>query len=63
MTKAKKVQVKSLHKDFVAIGAVVEVTPDEAKLMVMIGRAEMVRGGHGPKDVKARILAPVTKAA
>jgi hypothetical protein len=59
------VQVTSLHSAFAPIGAKRWVTPEEAKLMLMIGRAELANAEQPsyptrhmvattPKKVKGR---------
>ena len=54
-------KVVSRHRDFAPLGTVVAVTPEEAKLMVMIGRAELLREGADVLHLPAREIRPVHK--
>lgn len=64
MTTPRAVETKrvvSKHIAFAPVGSVVAVTPDEAKLMVMIGRAELIRDGSDTMHLPAREIRPVHK--
>jgi hypothetical protein len=54
-------KVVSRHRDFAPLGTVVAVTPEEAKLMVRIGRAELLREGAEVLHLPAREIRPVYK--
>lgn len=55
-----RVKVRSKHKAFAPIDSVREVTKEEARILAMIGSAELVRDSPSP-EVPARALAPVTR--
>ena len=54
-----RIKVRSKHKQFAPIGSVREVTKEEARVLELIGRAELVR--DSPAEVPARVIVPVTR--
>ena len=55
-----RIKVRSKHKEFAPIGSVREVTKDEARVLELIGRAELVRDSPA-KEIPARVITPVTR--
>ena len=60
MTAPVRIKVRSKHKEFAPIGSVREVTKDEAHVLELIGRAELVRDSPA-KEIPARVITPVTR--
>jgi hypothetical protein len=57
-----KLKVRSLHSAFAPVGSIREVTGEEAKLLALIGRAELLRGDAYSSGIPARVIEPVTRA-
>ena len=55
-----RIKVRSTHKEFAPIGSVREVTKDEARILELVGRAELVRDSPA-KEMPARVITPVTR--
>lgn len=55
-----RVKVRSKHEAFAPIDSVREVTKEEARILAMIGRAELVRDSPSDK-IPARAITPVTR--
>lgn len=55
-----RVKVRSRHHAFAPIDSVREVTKEEARVLEMIGRAELVRDSPS-QVIPARAIMPVTR--
>lgn len=56
-----RVKVLSKHPAFAPIDTVREVSDEEARVLCMIGRAELLREGTPDSKIPAREVAPVTR--